>query len=130
MNINLLKLISGKSITFIKDLQKDVKINGQGKFKYFDSKCYFNINDINLFLNTLNEKHIYEVIPFISASGNSENPWLTLSRIFLVTKFSNHEIIYNYFKEQYYKSCNDFNMNPTSFILTIKYRPIEFTTYH
>ena len=121
-------LISTKNITFIRDIQPNVKVCGEGQYKFYDSKFtqfeLININEINNFLNLIDNDSIYQLILFISPLKTNENPWLTLSKIFLVTKFSNASLITDYINNQYKKAYFDFRMNPTHVTLTIKYRKV------
>jgi hypothetical protein len=127
MNINILKNISNKDITFIKDVSKLFKIDKTGEFKYFIN-YNFDIKGIKQFILTLDDKSIYTIIPFISINCKTDDPFLTLSKQILVTKYSNYETINNYLGDKLNDAVDQFMFNENGnnhFYLIFKYKKFK-----
>jgi len=73
--IELLKRICTSNITFLKDVNKQININKNGKFNYYYLP-FFDFNKIIEFINNLEENNLYTVIPLISIQGREEEPHL------------------------------------------------------
>jgi hypothetical protein len=92
---NLYKIISSIAITFLKDINEFCKVTFLGKYKYFKT-YFFDLQSINEFIQLLEDDTIYVVIPIISKSGKTDDPYLILSKQILVTSYSNPDIVRNY----------------------------------
>jgi hypothetical protein len=92
MNDNILKVFSSKQVSFLADVNKSIQINKYGEFKYFN---IFRINstDIQNFLLNLDNQKVYTVIPIMSINKSVDDPFVTLSKQILVTRYSNPKII-------------------------------------
>ena len=129
MNLKkLLGLISTKDITFNSSVNKEFKIQAENRFNIYNFNNFINLIEITQFLETLESDRVYVIIPLISKTNNSSDPWLILSKMVLITKHSNSELIYNYLNKQWLKAQDDFRMEPYHLQFNIKYRPVTFTT--
>ena len=106
--MDLLKSTSNNQITLLKDINKIIKTDKNGKFSYFYIPN-FQINEIKNFINKLEVDSLYTLIPMISIYGKDEEPYLILSKQILVTNYSNHLTISNFISNQLEIALNDFN---------------------
>lgn len=91
IDLNLIKnYLSKARISFLIDFDKTIDIDKRGKSYYFKSNK-IEAWDILNFLLLLSENEVYLINPFISIFCRINEPYLTLSRQFLVTKNSNVE---------------------------------------
>ena len=79
-----------------------------------------------VYTESLESTKCYVIIPIISHTNKSKDPWLVLSKMVIVTRFSNPELITNYFNNQWLKACDDFRMDPINSYFSIKYRSVIF----
>lgn len=130
---NIFKLISTKEISFLKDLDRRITINKNGRFIY-DSNSYnfedfleLNPNNTSRFLKQLNDNKIYTLIPFISINNKVDEPYIILSQQILVTNRSNGLLISNYINIKIEQSFDLFNIYKLPrFNIIFKYKQIEF----
>ena len=106
--IDLLKSTSNNEITLLRNINKIIKTNKNGKFNYFYIPN-FQINEIKNFISKLEVDSLYTIIPMISIYGKDEEPYLILSKQILVTNYSNHLTISNFISNQLEIALNDFN---------------------
>lgn len=129
MNINNIKnYISEKDITFLIDVDKTIHINKMGKYHYH--KIFtLNIEALKDFILTLDNDKIYMIMPFISVNCRIVDPYLTLSRQFLLSNQSNYSIIHDYLWSQFEIALRDFGIdeiNNSDFYLILKYKSVTF----
>jgi hypothetical protein len=110
IKLELLKRISINNISFLKDINKNIQINKNGKFKYLYINKY-DFNKIIEFIENLEDNSIYTVIPIISIYGNDEDPHLILSKQILLSYYSNPNIINKYLIKQLDKTVEEFGMD-------------------
>nr|YP_009487165.1 hypothetical protein [Russula compacta]AWB36067.1 hypothetical protein [Russula compacta] len=65
-------------------------------------------NDVYKFVNSLNPLSLYTVIPMIVNKDKEDSPYIVLSPSFLVTKYSNFQIIFDYINLKFNESKEDF----------------------
>nr|YP_009487262.1 hypothetical protein [Russula foetens]AWB36164.1 hypothetical protein [Russula foetens] len=127
MNINpkIFEVISTKSISFLYELDHRLKINKNGKFKYF--KLFnFEIEDIKNYLNKLDDDKIFTLIPLISKNDKTDEPCIILSQQILITSNSNPVLLANFIDSKISKTFELFNSNiDISFYTIFKYKSIE-----
>jgi hypothetical protein len=123
----LLQLISTKEITLLKELDKLIHIEKQGKFKYKNIPSFQLINIIN-FINSINDDSIYTIIPMISVFGKDDDPYLIISKQILVSKFSSSQLIHDYLYDRMLIAIQDFGINNlengNKYYLVFKYKKI------
>nr|YP_009498199.1 hypothetical protein [Lactarius deliciosus]AWX52985.1 hypothetical protein [Lactarius deliciosus] len=124
--IELLKNTSNNEITLLKDINKLVKTEKNGKFQYFYIS-YFQINLIREFILNLDSNSFYTLIPMLSIYGKDEEPYLILSKQILITNYSSPEIINNYILKQLDQALIDFefNLDNRFHCLIFKYKQIK-----
>jgi hypothetical protein len=122
--INLKKYITTKHITFLIDIDKSINVDKTGKYLYFKSSNIENDN-ISNFITNLDNDGIYLVNPLISVNCKYNDPYLTLSRQFLISNESNSVLIYNYLFQQMEIAVNSFNFELDSYFLLFKYKKVE-----
>lgn len=119
--MNIFDLISTKEITYLKDIDRRIKINKSGKFQY--SK--FNDVDTNkiwCWLYELEENYVYTVIPLISASDRPDEPYVILSQQMLVSHKSNALLLGKYINNKIIDSINLYNMREFEGIIIFKFK--------
>jgi hypothetical protein len=104
---NLNKYISTNNISFLIDFDKTINIDKSGKAYYFKSSN-IDLDNINNFIINLEEGGIYLINPLISINCIINDPYLTLSRQFLVTSNSNTQLIHSYLNKQLEIAQNSF----------------------
>jgi hypothetical protein len=67
-------------------------------------------------------------MPFISINCRLNDPFLTLSRQFLISNQSNYVTIINYLNSQLQIALRDFgiDLNHSEFYLILKYKKVQF----
>lgn len=126
LHIELLKRISNSNITLLKDVNKQIQINKNGKFKYYYLP-FFDFNKIIEFIDNLENNYLYTIIPLIFLYGRDEDPHIILSKQILISSFSNPRIINDYLIKQLEKIVDDFGINLENkfYYLIFKYKKIE-----
>jgi len=120
-----LKYLTTIDITFLIDIDKAINIDKTGKTNYF--KCYLiNTDAIANFINNLIDNEIYLVNPLISINSKYSDPYLTLSRQFLVSNQSNPYLISTYLNNQFDKAEKDFgfDIDNNYYYLIFKYKKV------
>jgi|ERR1700744_6760458 len=126
MNINLLKLITSQQVTFLKDINKTVNINKHGEYKYFKIPL-LDIRTIFSFIESLDGEKLYLIIPFISPACKLDEPYLILSKQFLISKYSNELVIHDFLNSQFEDAIINFGMSDIQhYYLIFKYKSIKF----
>jgi hypothetical protein len=125
MNQKIFDIISTKSISFLYDLDNRIDIIKNGKFKYYKIFCIEEKQIIN-FLQNLDDKKIYSLIPLISINDRRDQPFTVLSQTILITKESDPLLIYNYLNNKIDDTINLFNIDTlNSYFTILKYKQIE-----
>jgi hypothetical protein len=109
MLTQLLNLISTKEITLLKELDKLIHINKQGKFNYKNIPNFLQIHILN-FINRLDENSIYTIIPMISMFGKDDDPYIIISKQLLISRFSSSELIHDYLYDRMLIAIQDFGI--------------------
>jgi|GEM_PF-2533937 hypothetical protein len=102
-----LHLISTKEITLLKELNKHIHINKQGKFSYKNIPSLQFMAIIN-FINKLEDGEIYTIIPMISMFGKDNDPYIVISKQILLTKHSSPQLIYDFINYKLDIAIQDF----------------------
>jgi|ERR1700744_3051302 len=110
LNLNLLKSTSNVKIDFLKNISKHIKINKDGKFKYHYIP-FANYDLLENFILNLDQNSLYITIPMLSREGKNDDPYLVLSRQFLISQYSSPEIINKFIMEQLEIALIDFEFN-------------------
>jgi hypothetical protein len=111
---HLIETTSTIQITLLRDVNKLIKTDKTGKFKFQYITC-FEINKIRDFILNLDNRFIYTVIPVLSIYGKAEDPHIILSKQILITAYSNPELIREYLISQFDKAILDFEFNLDKF---------------
>ena len=124
-NQNLFELITVEKITFLKNLDKHIKINKFGEFKYL--KIFrFDSDRIKNFLEILDKNSIYTLIPMISIHCRREDPHTILSQQILITRRSNYLVLDSYLWDQYTLFREQFGIEKLQYYnLIFKFKKIE-----
>lgn len=120
------KYLSINNITFLVDFDKTINIDKTGKYYYF--KIFNGSSDgISNFLNNLKDDESYLVNPVISINCRYDEPYLTLSRQFLISKKSNHALIQRYLSNKFNQALDDFefDFDEDNFFLVFKYKSVK-----
>jgi hypothetical protein len=124
MNINALKkFISTNNMTFLTDIDKSINVDKRGKAYYF-KMFKIELDYITNFISNLEKNEIYLINPIISVNAHSSDPYLTLSRQFLLTDNSNPNLIYNYLSDQEEIANSDFVFEEGPYFLIFKYKKV------
>lgn len=122
---NTKKYISTRDITFMMDIDKAIQVNKIGKYYY--RKFFYNYTDtIKEFILTLENDKIYVVIPFISVNCKLNDPFITLSKQFLISNQSNYVTIIDYLNSQLTIALSDFGIDAENldFYLILKFKVV------
>jgi hypothetical protein len=124
INLNTIKKnISTGNISFLIDVDRSINIDKSGKNYHF-TIFQVNIDLITNFIINLEDDKIYLIIPLISINRRYNDPYLTLSRQFLISNKSDPNLISDYILEQIDKTENDFEFKLDKFFLILKYKPV------
>lgn len=123
----LFKLISTKEITLLKHIDPLITINKFGKFRHFCTPKMELINITN-FISKLDDKTFYTVIPIITMSGKTDDPYIILSKQILITKKSSPQVIHEYLKSKLEQTIIGFGSvsldSGNNFQLSFKYKKV------
>jgi hypothetical protein len=118
------KNVTTKNITFLVDFDKTINIDKSGKYYYY--KIYMGSSDgIDIFLRNLKDDEIYLVNPLISINCRYNEPYLTLSRQFLISNESNHTLIHKFMGTKFNQAENDYEFDVDNFFLVFKYKSVK-----
>jgi hypothetical protein len=78
-----------------------------------------------IFVNNLKDDEIYLVNPLISINCRYNEPYLTLSRQFLVSNDSNSALIKTYLTNKINQAEEDFEFDLDNFFLIFKYKSVK-----
>jgi hypothetical protein len=118
-------LISRTEITFLKDLDNRITINKNGKFCYYEC-LELDTNNIWKFLVKLEDNRIYSIIPLISANNKPNEPYITLSQSFLISKNSSPLLISRFIYDKIILAGKLYNISEfKEFNIIFKYKAIE-----
>ena len=124
--IYFLKNISKTQITLLSDVNKEFFINKSNKTNYYEIDD-FEIQYFYNFITNLNRNSVYSLSPLISIQGNSDDPYLVLSKAILVTKYSDYKMLRFHLYSKYHKALDDFGIDSLeNYKLIFKYKKVRF----
>jgi len=108
------KHITTDKISFLIDFDKTINIDKSGKAYYYRT---FNIEQIGItnFISNLKDEEIYLVNPLISINCRIDNPYLTLSRQFLVSNESKPALITKFLSTKLIHAEDDFGFDSENY---------------
>lgn len=111
MNINNIKnYISKNDISFLIDFDRTIDIDKSGKCA-FHRMFRLEHDPIKDFILKLDNDQIYLIDPYISVNCKLNDPYLNLSKRFLVTNKSDYNLIYSYLENQLAIFLEDFDID-------------------
>lgn len=116
-----MKNLTQENISFLYNIDKKFKYHKEYYFEMFR----IDLDLINEFISSLDNNQVYLTNPIISINCKYEDPFLTLSRQFLITNQSNPVLIYNYLLNQFKIVNIDFDISDDYYFLIFNYRKIE-----
>jgi len=117
-------IISTKEITYLKDLDKRIKLNKYGKFHYW--RIYEITNSkIWAFLNELEDNRVYTLIPYISANDRPDEPYIVLSQQILITPNSNINLLTEFITNKINNTINLYNITELEGVIIFKYKQVK-----
>lgn len=124
MQTKMFEIISTKEITYLKDLDKRIKINKFGRYNYWRISEIRNYKIWN-FLNELEDNKVYILIPYISANDRRDEPFIVLSQQILITSNSNSLLINDYINNKILNTVNLYNITVLNGVLLFKYKSVK-----
>lgn len=124
MQTKMFEIISTKEITYLKDLDKRIKINKFGRYNYWR---IYEIRNYKVwsFLNELEDNKVYILIPYISANDRRDEPFIVLSQQILITSNSNSLLINDYINNKILNTVNLYNITELNGVLLFKYKSVK-----
>lgn len=122
--MNILKFLTFTDITFLIDVDKALNVDKSGKASHFKM---INLDDrkIKHFLDTLQLNHPYLINAMISINCRISDPYINLSRQFLITRESNLDVISRHLQCQIDKARNTLLFNTDQdYFLIFKYKKV------
>lgn len=124
MQTKMFDIISTKEITYLKDLDKRIKINLYGRFNYWRIYEITNYKIWN-FLSELEDNKVYTLIPYISANDRRDEPFIVLSQQFLITKNSNSLLLTEFINNKIIETKYLYNITELEGVLIFKYKQVK-----
>nr|AWB36249.1 hypothetical protein [Lactarius sp. (in: basidiomycete fungi)] len=125
-NLNvIIKQLSSKNITFLVDIDRRINIDKSEKYYYY--KIWgLNLDQIQNFICNIRNEDIFLIHPFISINCRIDDPYLTLSRQFLVSKYSNPDLIQDFLfnKLELASQGFEFDHEELDYFLIFKYKKV------
>ena len=117
-------IISTKEITYLKDLDKRIKLNLYGRFNYWR---IYEIRNSKFwsFLNELEDNKVYTLIPYISANDRKDEPIIVLSQQILITSNSNSLLINDYINNKIIETKYLYNITELEGVLIFKFKEVK-----
>jgi len=122
---NIKRYLSTSDISFLIDFNKTIDIDKSNKYKYF-KLFYIDLDGITNFIDNLKNNEICLIQPLISVNCRYNDPYLTLSRQFLVSNNSNPKLIKDYLMGQLEIAKIDFGFDESNLFLIFKYKLVNF----
>jgi len=124
MQTKMFEIISTKEITYLKDLDKRIKLNKYGKFNYWR---IYEIRNYKIwsFLNELEDNKVYTLIPYISANDRKDEPIIVLSQQILITSNSNSLLINDYINNKIIETKYLYNITELEGVLIFKFKEVK-----
>ena len=124
MQTKMFEIISTKEITYLKDLDKRIKLNLYGRFNYWR---IYEIRNSKFwsFLNELEDNKVYTLIPYISANDRPDEPFIVLSKQILITSNSNSLLLQDYINSKILNTVNLYNITELNGVLIFKYKSVK-----
>jgi hypothetical protein len=117
-------LISIKEITFLKEMDQRIHFNKFGKYYYHNLE--FGYNNVGKFLNQLENKNIYVIIPIISRNNRPDQPYIILSQQLLVTNTSSALLIAKYINTKFNEMIELYGISDSDNLqLVFKYKQVK-----
>jgi len=125
-NLESLKLISSKDITFMSDIPKTLLVDKSGEFKLL-ANLNFEPKWTREFLTSLKSESLYTLTPFWSVTGNKDEPYFILSKQLLVTKYSDPTKVNKFLASKLVNTIEQFGITNRIEIyhLIFKYKEIK-----
>ena len=120
----MFEIISTKEITYLKDLDKRIKLNLYGRFNYwriYDIRNY----KVWSFLNELEDNKVYTLIPYISANDRRDEPFIVLSQQILITSNSNSKLLCDYINNKIIETKYLYNITELEGVLIFKFKQVK-----
>jgi hypothetical protein len=113
------RFLSTNNISYLVDFDKRIDIDKRSKAYYFKM---FNIQleHITNFIYNLDINEVYLINPMISINCRHNQPYLNLSRQFLLTNGSNPILIHDYLLTQFKIAQDDFEFDNNYYFLLFK----------
>jgi len=124
MQTKMFDIISTKEITYLKDLDKRIKINLYGRFNYWKISEITN-SKLYQFLDNLEDGKIYTLIPYISANDRPDEPYIVLSQQILITSNSNIKLINEFINNKINNTYNLYNISELEGVLIFKFKQVK-----
>jgi len=124
MKTKMFDIISTKEITYLKDLDKRIKINKFGKFNYW--RIYEDRNSkVWQFLSELEDNKVYTLILMFSKNNRPDEPYITLSQQILITSKSNSLLMTYFINNKLKETINLYNISELEGIIIFKFKPVK-----
>lgn len=124
MQTKMFDIISTKEITYLKDLDKRIKLNLYGKFNYWRIYEVRNYK-ICQFLSELEDNKVYTLIPYISANDRTDEPFIVLSQQILITSNSNSLLINEYINNKINNTKYLYNITELEGVIIFKFKEVK-----
>jgi len=122
---NIKKQLTTNEISFLVNIDRRINIDKNDKYYYYQISG-INLASITNFILNIRNHDIVLVHPFISIKCRHNDPYLTLSRQFLLSNNSNSNLISEYLSYQLEEAGNDFKFDhdELDYKLIIKYKRV------
>jgi len=117
-------IISTKEITYLKDLDKIIKLNKYGRFNYWRIYEITNSKIWN-FLKELEDNKVYTLIPYISANDRPDEPYIVLSQQILITPNSNINLLTEFITNKINNTINLYNITELEGVIIFQYKQVK-----
>ena len=117
-------IISTKEITYLKDLDKIIKLNKYGRCNYLRIYEITNSKIWN-FLKELEDNKVYTLIPYISANDRPDEPYIVLSQQILITPNSNINLLTEFITNKINNTINLYNITELEGVIIFKYKQVK-----
>jgi hypothetical protein len=128
-NLNFIKQnLSNENMTFLIDIDRTINVDKSGKYKYHII-FGLNLDKIENFISNIRDNDTFLIHPFISTNCRIDDPMLCLSRQFLVSNYSDPQLIQDYL----YNKIDDagknfgFDHDELDYYLIFKFKRVYLT---
>lgn len=121
-NLSILKQnLSRKTVDFLSNIPSEIFIDKKGRALYFRMPG-LDINSISNFIYNIEKDDVILINPFLTANNNIKDPYICISRQFLLCHYSDPILIYSFLLNQIETCISQYNIESKELYLNLYFK--------